>query len=141
MNVDGHWLQSQPVQPQPTQRFENDSPCSKIPPYVRRRLSIKRHFSGEWLMLPIAAKVCLCVFATTLVVGCKSSVVGEAVRADSEGRVISNELMADMYPNSFRSGSPPYLERDFEAGANFICDQIKIEYRRDICSEPKLHWR
>src|SRR3546814_18856717 len=44
--------------------------------------------------------------------------------------VISNELMAEMYPETFRPGDPPYSERDFEAGADFICDEIKAAYTR-----------
>lgn len=55
--------------------------------------------------------------------------------------VISNELMQEMYPDTFRSGDPPYLERDFEAGADFICDEVKTETGRDLCSEPNINWR
>lgn len=55
--------------------------------------------------------------------------------------VISNELMQEMYPDTFRSGDPPYLERDFEAGADFICDEVKNEIGRDLCSEPSINWR
>jgi hypothetical protein len=73
--------------------------------------------------------------------GCSSPVVTEAKRAEKDGRVISNDLMAQSYPNTFKSGSPSYLERDFEAGADLICDQILYEYKRDICSESKIHWR
>ena len=57
------------------------------------------------------------------------------------GPRISNEMMSEMYPSSFRSGSPPYLERDFEAGANFICDDIKQKRHKDICAEGDIHWR
>lgn len=57
------------------------------------------------------------------------------------GPRISNELMAEMYPSSFRKGDPPYLERDFEAGANFICDEIKMKRHRDICAEADINWR
>lgn len=59
----------------------------------------------------------------------------------SEQQFISNELMTSMYPASFRPGNPPYLERDFEAGANFICDEIKIKRGQDLCSEPDINWR
>lgn len=76
-----------------------------------------------------------------LVSGCDSSLVTEAREAEDDGRVIDNTLMQSMYPKSYRSGSPKYLERDFEAGANFICDQIRAEYDRDICTEPKMNWR
>jgi hypothetical protein len=63
------------------------------------------------------------------------------ITACNNGRVISNELMSEMYPKSFSPGSPEYLERDFEAGADFICDEIKIKYQRDICSESEINWR
>lgn len=59
----------------------------------------------------------------------------------SSPEVISNELMQEMYPNTFRDGDPPYLERDFEAGADFICDEVKNEIGRDLCSEPGINWR
>ena len=54
---------------------------------------------------------------------------------------IDNAAMAEMYPRSFRAGDPAYSERDFEAGADFICDEIKAKYERDICSEPAINWR
>lgn len=92
-------------------------------------------------MFSNATKVCLCVSAAMLIASCQSSIVDEATRAESDGRVINNEIMAQMYPRSFRPGSPPYLERDFEAGADFICDQIKIEYKDDICADSKINWR
>lgn len=57
------------------------------------------------------------------------------------GPTISNELMSAMYPQSFRPGDPEYLERDFEAGADFICDEIEIQYQRDICAGPEINWR
>lgn len=83
----------------------------------------------------------LCVPALALTTACNSSLIDEAERAESDGRVISNEMMQQMYPESFVPGNPKYLERDFEAGADFICDEIKIKYQRDICSEPKVNWR
>lgn len=55
--------------------------------------------------------------------------------------VISNDVMTTMYPEAFRPGDPPYLERDYEAGADFICDEIEAEYDRDICAEPEINWR
>jgi hypothetical protein len=61
--------------------------------------------------------------------------------AACNGEVISNEMMLRMYPQSFRPGDPPYLERDFEAGADFICDEIKLKHKRDLCSEPEINWR
>ena len=57
------------------------------------------------------------------------------------GEAISNEAMTEMYPKSFRPGDPPYSELDFEAGADFICDEVKAKYDRDICSEPAINWR
>ncbi len=92
-------------------------------------------------MVPRFVRASLCVAASAMVPGCTSSVVREAANAESDGRVISNQMMAETYPMTFRPGFPPYLERDYEAGADFICDQIKLEYKRDICSEPKINWR
>ncbi len=83
----------------------------------------------------------LCVPAVFAITGCDSPVIREAKEAESEGRVINNEAMRAMYPASFRPGSPQYLERDFEAGAEFICDEIKVKYKRDICSEERMNWR
>ncbi len=76
-----------------------------------------------------------------LLTGCSSPVVTEAKRAEEDGQVISNDLMKQWYPNTYKPGTPSYLERDFEAGADLICDQILYEYKRDICSESKIHWR
>ena len=73
--------------------------------------------------------------------GSPSPIITEAERAEKEGRTISNELMEHWFPNTYRRGSPSYLERDFEAGAELICDQILYEYKRDICSEKKINWR
>ena len=64
-----------------------------------------------------------------------------AVSACGNGDTISNEAMTEMYPKSFRPGDPPYSERDYEAGADFICDEIKVKYDRDICSESAINWR
>jgi len=46
-----------------------------------------------------------------------------------------------MYPNSFSPADPPDLERDFEAGADFICDEIKQKRGKDLCSEADINWR
>jgi len=83
----------------------------------------------------------LCFPALALTTACNTSLIEEAKQAEIDGRVISNELMSELYPQSFRPGSPKYLERDFEAGADFICDEIKAKYQRDICSEEKINWR
>lgn len=82
----------------------------------------------------------LCVPLLALTSACDSAVVGEAKRAENDGRIISNNIMKQMYPRSYRPGNPPYLERDYEAGADFICAEIKLKYRRDICSEPEINW-
>ncbi len=92
---------------------------------------MRRHNHPQWL----------CFAALLLLSACDSAIIQEAQRAEDEGNVISNEAMEAMYPQSFRSGSPVYLERDFEAGADLICDEIKAKYDRDICSEPEIHWR
>jgi hypothetical protein len=68
-------------------------------------------------------------------------VVGEATKALIDGRIISNKMMELLYPSSFHPGNPPYLERDFEAGANLICDEIKLKHGRDFCSEKEINWR
>ena len=83
----------------------------------------------------------LCVPTLVLTTACNSSIIEEAKQAENDGRVINNEAMSGLYPQSFRPGSPKYLERDFEAGADFICDEIKVKYQRDICSEDKINWR
>lgn len=76
-----------------------------------------------------------------LLTGCGQGVVTEAFEAERDGRIISNKLMTEMYPSTFRKGEPPYLERDFEAGADFICDEIKMKRKRDICAEADINWR
>lgn len=93
---------------------------------VRQRLRM-----AIWLSVPLLA----------LTTACDSSLLREAKVAEREGRTISNEMMAGLYPQSFRPGEPPYLERDFEAGADFICDEIKVKLERDVCSEPEVNWR
>ena len=82
------------------------------------------------------------ILALSGVIGsCTSPLVDEAKKAERDGRVINNEVMLAMYPASFKSGKPQYLERDFEAGADFICTEIEAKYNRDICSDPKINWR
>ncbi|MGR4893309.1 hypothetical protein ACIPPQ_19965 [Sphingopyxis sp. LARHCG72] len=83
----------------------------------------------------------LCIPLLLLTSACDSAIVDEAQRAEDEGAVVNNGTMEAMYPETFRPGSPAYLERDFEAGADFICDEIKAKHKRDICSEPDIHWR
>lgn len=83
----------------------------------------------------------LCIPLFLLTSACDSAIVDEAQRAEDEGAIIDNEIMLAMYPETFRSGSPAYLERDFEAGADFICDEIELEYGRDFCSEGEINWR
>lgn len=79
--------------------------------------------------------------AFALASACESSLVREAKEAEGDGRVIDNEIMQTMYPASFRKGHPQYLERDFEAGADFICDEIETHYGKDLCAEPEIKWR
>lgn len=90
---------------------------------------------------PSRAAALLCPLVLLATAACDSPVVSEAKRAEDDGRVINNEMMAAMYPRTFRTGSPPYLERDFEAGADFICAEIRDKYDRDLCSEPEIGWR
>lgn len=70
-----------------------------------------------------------------------SDVAVEAQKAKDDGRVISNEAMTAMYPDTFRPGDPQYLERDFEAGADFICDEIKKKRNDDVCASDDINWR
>ena len=85
------------------------------------------------------------VAATVILSGCSQekdkSVVIEAFAAEREGRIINNQMMSSMYPNSFIPADPPYLERDFEAGADFICDEFKQKRGKDLCSEADINWR
>ncbi len=90
---------------------------------------------GKPILLIAASALISCL------AGCSKGVVTEAIDAERDGRLISNELMVEAYPKSFRPSDPPYLERDFEAGADFICDEIKMKRHRDICAEADINWR
>ncbi len=92
---------------------------------------------GERFPFRLIAVLSACAMAAA----CDSSLVQQAREAQADGRVIDNEMMQAMYPASFRPGNPKYLERDFEAGADFICDEIETHYGRDLCAEPKIKWR
>jgi len=72
--------------------------------------------------------------------GC-DGVATESMRASNEGRIIDNEMMGEAYPSSYVPGAPAYLERDFEAGANFICDEIMLKRGQDICAQSDINWR
>jgi len=71
----------------------------------------------------------------------RSQLVKEAIAAEKDGRTINNMLMRGMYPKTFNAGRPPYLERDFEAGADFVCDEIQAEFKMDMCSQEGIGWR
>jgi hypothetical protein len=71
----------------------------------------------------------------------RDSVLYETLKAVKNGRIINNEMMSAQYPSSFRPRTPPYLERDFEAGANFVCDEIKKNYGSDFCGREGINWR
>ena len=91
-----------------------------------------------------ATKWLLCIFLLPLIAACgvtDSSIVREARQAEEEGRIIDNEMMLSVYPKSYRKGHPKYLERDFEAGANFMCDEFRAQYGKDVCAEPEIKWR
>ena len=79
--------------------------------------------------------------AALILAGCDSTLIRVAKDAERDKGVISNNLMQAAYPRSFRPGSPSYLERDFEAGANFICDEIMLKQGRDICADSSINWR
>lgn len=84
--------------------------------------------------LPIAVSL-------ALLCGRGKGAVTEAAKAQHEGRVINNEMMAAAYPSTFHPGAPPYLERDFEVGAEFICDEVKLKRGKDVCAEADINWR
>ena len=86
------------------------------------------------------AKLLTIAGLATVLSGC-DGVVSGAIKAKQDGHIISNELMIAQYPASFRAGNPPYLERDFEAGADFICDEIKLKKGHDLCAESAINWR
>ena len=91
-----------------------------------------------------ATRWLLCITLLPLIAACgatESSIVREARQAEEEGRIIDNEMMLYVYPKSFRKGHPHYLERDFEAGVNFMCDEFRAQYGKDVCAEPEIHWR
>ena len=46
-----------------------------------------------------------------------------------------------MYPDTFQDGDPAYLERDFEAGADFICAEMQKKFERDVCADEDIDWR
>lgn len=83
----------------------------------------------------------LCVPFLMVTAACDSPLVREAREAEKDGRVVHNEIMRQMYPQTYVPGQPQYLERDFEAGADFICNEIKVKHKRDICAEPEINWR
>ena len=92
------------------------------------------------LKLPLIGLLA-CGLSALMLIGCDQGVATEAFKAERDGRIINNEIMAATYPSTFRPADPPYLERDFEAGADFICDEIKLKRHRDICAEADINWR
>ena len=86
------------------------------------------------------AKPLIVIGLATVLIGC-DGVVSGAIKAKQGGKIISNELMSAQYPVAFRAGNPPYLERDFEAGADFICDELKLKKGRDFCADSDINWR
>ena len=56
-------------------------------------------------------------------------------------RVIDNEAMTSMYTKTYQAGEPQYHERDFEAGADFICDDIRLKRGEDLCAAEDIDWR
>lgn len=92
----------------------------------------------KWLCVPFFMVTAAC---DSPFVRDDSPLVQEAKEAEKDGRIISNPAMSQLYPQSYVPGQPQYLERDFEAGADFICNEIKVKYDRDICAEPVINWR
>jgi hypothetical protein len=89
----------------------------------------------------IGLRLAFCLTIATVTAGCESRIEREAREAEEDGRVINNPMMSGTYPKSFKPGDPPYLERDFEAGVDFICDEINLKRGRDICSDEDINWR
>ena len=89
----------------------------------------------KWIRYSLAAS------SLALGASCGSEVAREAQRADDDGEVISNTAMSAMYPNTFEPGDPAYLERDFEAGAEFICDEVERVRGTDVCADSDIGWR
>lgn len=81
-----------------------------------------------------------CALLAGPVVAC-SEVAIEAQKTKDDGRVVSNEAMVSMYPETYKPGEPQYLERDFEAGADFICDEIELKRGEDVCAADDIGWR
>lgn len=81
------------------------------------------------------------ILSVLLLAACDSAVVDEAREAEADGRTISNVAMTAMYPETFREGNPAYLERDFEAGADFICAEMQQKFERDVCADDDVNWR
>jgi hypothetical protein len=105
-------------------------------------IALKIRIRSIQIVAPFKWLTCVSLLSLTAACGVTdSSVVSEARLAEQEGRIIDNELMYSMYPKSFRKGNPKYLERDFEAGVNFMCDEFRAQYGKDICAEPAIHWR
>ena len=101
------------------------------PEFTRVQTSV----AAKWLMS-------ISLLAVTTACGVSdSSIIREAKEAEKDGRIINNELMYQMYPKSYRKVNPQYLERDFEAGVDFMCDEIRVKYDRDICAESEINWR
>lgn len=69
-----------------------------------------------------------------------SPIAKHAVATEQKGQLINNEIMTLFHPTSYRSGHPQYLERDFEAGADFICREVMSTYGLDVCSSQGINW-
>lgn len=104
------------------------------------KLESRRPFiQGSFVLL---ARALLLGAVLVTVPACQNTEIQqEARQAEKDGRVINNGMMLGTYPSTFRPGTPAYLERDFEAGADFICDEIKLKYKRDLCADEKIGWR
>src|SRR3546814_19244315 len=77
----------------------------------------------------------ICVPLLLIASGCESPVVNKAKDAVNRDEIIDNQIMSEMYTQSFRPGPPQYIERDFEAGANFNGPGIKTNQTRTICAD------
>ena len=71
-----------------------------------------------------------------------SPVAKFAQQEAKEGRLILNEgwLVSEEEKLAFKPATPQYLERDFEAGADYICDQFLIKTKEDFC-HTIIKWR
>lgn len=88
----------------------------------------------------------------TLIIGC---VIGYAIsqwtltpnakfaqEEAKKGNILVNSgwFFTNESEKAFKPATPQYLERDFEAGANYICDYLQLKTGEDFCHSI-INWR